>query len=214
MLKSEELSSSPAGAGQVVGLLLAGGKSRRMGTDKCLLECEGVPLWGRQLQTLRQAGCKTLAVAAPKRPAWIPDGVSWIPDADLGGEGAPICGVLAGLRWAGEVAGDGGLLLVLAVDVPRMEAGFLRELLELHGGVPWNERDGGSGFEPLAACYPVGVLPAFEDWVRNGHRGFQPLLADLVEKDQLRQVPVPIAKSGLFLNWNHPKNLRGSEPQS
>ena len=36
--------------------LLAGGRSSRMGRDKAFLEIDGVPLWQRQLQTLRELG--------------------------------------------------------------------------------------------------------------------------------------------------------------
>ena len=45
--------------------LLAGGRSSRMGRDKAFLEIDGVPLWQRQLQTLRELGPSETFLAGP-----------------------------------------------------------------------------------------------------------------------------------------------------
>ena len=48
-------------------VLLAGGKSSRMGRDKAFLEIEGEPLWQRQLATLRRLAPEQLMISGPLR---------------------------------------------------------------------------------------------------------------------------------------------------
>ena len=51
-------------------VLLAGGKSSRMGSDKAFLEIEGEPLWQRQLATLRGLSPGQLMISGPRREEW------------------------------------------------------------------------------------------------------------------------------------------------
>lgn len=57
--------------------LLAGGKSTRMGQDKCILKVDGIPMWRRQLGLLSSLSPEVVAVA-PHRPAWLPKMFSWV----------------------------------------------------------------------------------------------------------------------------------------
>src|SRR5262245_21418784 len=55
---------------QFSAVLLAGGKSSRMGRDKAALVVDGVPLWQRQLATLRAAGAREVFVSGAARGPW------------------------------------------------------------------------------------------------------------------------------------------------
>ncbi|HEX3817495.1 MAG TPA: molybdenum cofactor guanylyltransferase, partial [Chthoniobacterales bacterium] len=113
-----------------------------MGRDKALLEYEGEALWRRQEATLRQLEPEEVLISGPPR-----DGRLTI--ADEFGNTGPLSGIATALRRC-----SAPLLVVLAVDLPRMTSEFLRSLLALSdhgkGVVPRCEKF----FEPLAAIYP------------------------------------------------------------
>lgn len=92
-------------------LVLAGGASRRMGTDKRLLPIDGVPMLRRTLERLAPAPC--LVIVDPRRPPPIalPDHARLVSDTRPG-EG-PLAALEAGLR-----AADSHLVGVVAGDMP------------------------------------------------------------------------------------------------
>lgn len=185
-------------------VLLAGGRSRRMGRDKALLSlADGRLLWQRQLDVLRELQPAELFISGPAREGFPPD-VSLLADA------APSRGPLSGIAVALAVMRS-PLLVVLAVDLPRMTAAFLHTMLaasrENCGTVPWR---GESGFyEPLAAVYPArgaGLAAAFlagQDW------SLQSFVRAAVSVNQLGAWPLHRRSDiRLFANWN---TLAGGE---
>jgi molybdopterin-guanine dinucleotide biosynthesis protein A len=137
-----------------VAIVLAGGRSARMGTPKAELEWHGSTLLGRVVDTLGAATGRVVVVRAPGQalPA-LPDGVVVVEDADRGR--GPLEGMLAGLRALGphECAA-----FVCAVDMPFVEAPFARAVLaalppDAAAAVP--RLDGRA--HPLAAAYRPAV---------------------------------------------------------
>lgn len=95
-----------ADKGKVAGLLLAGGKSRRMGPafqsgagDKGLLDLGGRPMIAHVIERLRpQVG--RMVINANGDPArFAPFGLPVIAD-EIEGFAGPLAGILAGLKWA------------------------------------------------------------------------------------------------------------------
>src|SRR5262249_26674046 len=64
----------------VSAVLLAGGESRRMGTDKATLLFRGKPLWQIQLETLRKLEPEEILVSARIDPSWRPRDVRFVAD--------------------------------------------------------------------------------------------------------------------------------------
>jgi len=128
-------------------MLMVGGESRRMGTDKAALVFNGEKLWERQLRLLKSLEPQTLWISARALPAWCPDDVETILDA------SPSCGPLSGIA-AGLSNIHTSHLLVLAADMPRMSLEHLNKLTNLAqpgcGVVPVKN----DLFEPLCAIYP------------------------------------------------------------
>ena len=176
-------------------VLLAGGKSTRMGRDKALLEIEGEPLWQRQLATLRQLSPVQLLVSGPPRP-----GAEAVADRFAGA--GPLAGLEAALQKA--VA---PLLVVLAIDLPHITPAFLRSLLDLcredRGAVPC----GPKFYEPLAAVYPTTLRETAEEALRAGNFSLQQFVAGAVRARQLVRREILPTESHLFTNLNSPADL-------
>ena len=113
---------------KVVGLLLAGGQSRRMGGgDKTLRLLGGVPLLDRVIERLRPQ-VDALVLNANGDPARfaryalpvVPDGVP--------GFAGPLAGVLAGLDWAASRRPDCPYVASIATDAPFLPADLVARL--------------------------------------------------------------------------------------
>jgi molybdenum cofactor guanylyltransferase len=181
-------------------VLMAGGKSSRMGQDKAEVRWEGRCLWQHQLATLRELGPAHTVVTAGADVTWRPAGVEWVKDA------APGCGPLAGL------AATLGMLrtthaVVLAIDMPRMTAGYLLELMAQArpgvGVVPVNEGWG----EPLAAVYPCEAREEAEATLLGQDKSLQCLLRRLQENGRMRPHAVASPDQTFFLNCNETGDL-------
>src|SRR5438874_2033835 len=65
---------------KISAVLLAGGKSRRMGQDKATLIIAGKPLWQIQLDLLRKLQPQEMFVSARMDPRWRPNDVEFVAD--------------------------------------------------------------------------------------------------------------------------------------
>ncbi|MCZ7574815.1 MAG: NTP transferase domain-containing protein [Ardenticatenaceae bacterium] len=111
---------------RVSAAVMAGGRSRRMGYDKSLLEIEGQPLIERVLERLVQVSDDLLVVTnEPDKYAWLADRVRFVPDATGPGKG-PLAGIAGALAAARAPA-----VLVVATDMPFLQVPLLRHLANL-----------------------------------------------------------------------------------
>jgi molybdopterin-guanine dinucleotide biosynthesis protein A len=116
--------SQPTGA---TGIVLAGGRSTRFGSDKLAVPVEGVPLLHHPILRLAEVCREVLVVLAPdaeepSTPLAVP--VRLVRDAS-DGQG-PLAGVLAGLS---EVGTDWAL--VAGGDMPTLQTSVLLEMLRV-----------------------------------------------------------------------------------
>ena len=180
------------------GVVLAGGRSSRMGRDKAtLLLPDGRSLLDRALQTLQDVGARELLVSVRPGQTYGKPNTREVVDA------ADNCGPLAGLIAAlGNASTE--CILVLAVDLPAMSPDYLRKLLAAsatHGGaVPHH----GGFYEPLAAVYPRIAVAAAREVFSSGQYSLQAWVQVLAKKGQIQPVPVEPFETGFFANWNQP----------
>jgi len=179
------------------GFVLTGGRSSRMGRDKALLPIEGSVLVERTAERVRAAAGSVTLIGAPGRYAHL--GLPVLPDlVPDGGPGGPICGIHTALKTT---IADWNL--VVACDMPRLTAPFLRSLLDRAQAegkaclVPQTSQ----GLEPLCAVYHRRALPAV-DWAVH-HNVLK--MQDFVKTLDPFVWPVP---HDIFLeNWNTPQDL-------
>src|SRR5690606_12623791 len=100
------------------GLILAGGRSSRIGTgDKALAMLAGQTLIARAAARLApQVGRLVLSANGDPRRHALP-GVDVVADEDESRAG-PLAGILAGLRWARALDDPPDALVSVAVDTP------------------------------------------------------------------------------------------------
>lgn len=140
--------------------ILAGGRSRRMGRDKALLELGPCTLVERVLAAAAPLGAHCMLIADNTR-AFARFGVPV--HADLRPSSGPLGGLYTALTLA-----PSPTLLFLACDLPFVTTAFLRFLLrELgeHQAVVPRTAD---GLQPLCAVYTRSCLPAVERALDRG----------------------------------------------
>jgi len=180
--------------------LIAGGASSRMGCDKALLPVvwheQPVPLWRRQLSVLESLHPDELILSGPSR---VDMPSSLVVLADRIASKGPLGGIAACL---GHIKSN--WLVVVAVDLPRIDADFFRELLRQRqdtGVVP--VRNG--RFEPLAAVYPKSASAVANKRLERGDLKLQAFVAELIELGLVRRWDVPEHMEGRLVNWNLPR---------
>ena len=151
----------------LTGLVLAGGKSRRMGRNKAFLELDGRPLIVHVVERMARVCAEVLIVTADASP-YADLGVPVVEDRFRG------VGVLGGLH-AGLEAATHDLALAVGCDMPFLNPDLLRAFagwaegfdvaVLRHGPSPPQsppEGQGGLYIEPLHAAYRRTCLPAME----------------------------------------------------
>jgi len=181
-------------------VLLAGGKSSRMGQDKATMLFRGGPLWKNQLEILRGLQWNEVLISAQKDPPWRPAEIEFVGDEQP--SSGPLSGIAAALS---RMAAD--YLLVLAVDVPFMTEAYLQSLRAWiqpgHGVVPMIE----GRAEPLVAIYPRDAGEEFTRALSGTDFSLQPLVRKLITLGKLRSVDVLAEETSLFRNLNEPGDV-------
>jgi molybdopterin-guanine dinucleotide biosynthesis protein A len=109
----------------VYGLILAGGRSSRFGSDKAFAKLAGSPLIAHVAGALDSCA-GVLAIAGTREAAIFLDAIP-LPDPP-GCPKGPLSGVLAGLQWAQEAGAD--WLVTATCDVPLVPTDMGERLIE------------------------------------------------------------------------------------
>jgi molybdopterin-guanine dinucleotide biosynthesis protein len=182
-------SRSPVG----VGVLLAGGQGRRMGSDKRTLEVGGATLVERGVAVLREV-FPTVAVSlrAEADLDLVPSGCDVVYDEI---PGSPLAGIASALARYDEP------VFVLAADMPFVERAAVKEVVEAFDDVDVALPVVHGQIEPLHAVYGRGCLaPIHELLAAGNHR-----IPDLYPR--VRVAEVPFATATLFFSINTPADL-------
>jgi molybdopterin-guanine dinucleotide biosynthesis protein A len=183
------------------GVVLAAGRSTRMGRDKALLEIDGLPMWRRQRDVLARAGATEIFLSARTDQEWVRDALAAGGWAGVLHDAMPSAGPLCGLTAAIERASHAHVA-VLAIDLPKMNAEWFAGLRrECAPGVGVVGRRG-DFFEPLAAIYPRELMPLAWSALAHGRYALQQLVKDGIAQQMLRAREIGAEESALFENRN------------
>lgn len=176
-----------------IGVVLAGGKSSRMGRDKALCEINGVRLIDRVLARLRpQVG--RILLSGPSDYGLRIEAIADEADGPLG----PCAGLFAAAR---RLAGEAEGFLTVPVDAPFLPEDLAPRLL---------------GPSSAVACAGGAIQPAFAWWrfdeIEQARRSLRhqsgPSLKALAETANARLVLWP--DEAPFMNVNDPNDLRAA----
>ncbi len=183
----------------VTGVILVGGKSRRMGVDKAFLTVEGIPLFERVLRVFTHIFSRTILIGdeserftgypLPRCPDLYP--------------GSALGGLYTGLMHAGTP-----FIFVSACDVPFPSPDVVRYLLFLRNGYDAIVPRGVDGFEPLFAVYSVSCLEPMRRLLEQGNFCIFDFYPDVnvryVESEELAGIE---GGERTFLNLNTPEEF-------
>lgn len=193
----------------ILGAVLAGGRSRRLGRDKALLEYRGEPLVLRAARVLKQVFSRVVVVS-PLRESY-----SRL-DLDLVEDIVPDAGPLGGLH-AALVDGDGRNVFILACDHPFVEAPLVRYVTTLHskpgeeGGrsraakaqvAQWKDR-----LYPLCGLYSAECREPIGERLSRGELRVHDFLRSIETRAVAITEELPFYHPGALVNLNRPEDL-------
>jgi molybdopterin-guanine dinucleotide biosynthesis protein A len=145
---------------QAAGIVLAGGRSSRMGTPKAALEWQGSTLLRRVVGVVGRSvdGPVVVVRASGQTLPWLPDGTEVVDDAREGR--GPLQGLAAGLAAVRDRA---HAAYVSSTDVPLLHPRFVRRVLAgLDDDVDVVLPEVGGFRHPLAAVYRTELVDVVE----------------------------------------------------
>lgn len=178
----------------MVGVVLAGGRGRRIGGDKAIVELEGRPLLDYPLSTLLAVLDEVAVVAKPDTvlPELDRRVAVWLEDDE---PRHPMAGVVQALRCAA-----GAAVVVVAGDMPFVPTALVRALATADAlGAPVVVARSPSGLQPLCARYEPQALAALEH--------FEPTAPARALVEALDPLVLEVADERLLLNVNSPEDL-------
>ena len=195
----------------IAAIVLAGGKSTRMGQDKALLIKNGCPLL-THVCTVAQAVLNDVYVITPwttKYQNLLPVGVHLIQERVVLPNGESNCPLIGLYQALQQVQSQYQWVLLLACDLPRLNGQAIAQWCEYLTTVdqsqialiPYSEK----GYEPLCGFYRSSCLPLLQTYIEQGGKSFQKWLAQHPVQE------LPISDRSVLFNCNTPEDWANIE---
>ena len=187
----------------ITALILAGGASTRMGSDKAFLDYGGTPLIARVHAVLAPLFAEVLIAAGTETPGRGPFPARAIYDATPGL--GPLGGLVSGLK-----AATTPWLFMVACDMPNLDSSVIARVVSERGpGILAVVPESAGGLESCHALYARAALPIIEAAMAEGerapHRLFRRLAARIVAKAEIAKLDPPVRS---LANLNTPDDLK------
>lgn len=186
---------------EIAAIVLAGGKSSRMGQDKALIKLGDRP-WLYQICTLAQKCATQVYVVTPwveKYQDMLPNNCQIIPEK-IRHQG-PLVGFAVGLQYVKQE-----WVLLLACDLPLLTAAVVQQWCTYLPTVSSKAiallPSSSKGWEPLCGFYRLSCLPLLTTYLEGGGKSFQSWLSN----HQVQELP--IGDRQILFNCNTPEDLK------
>ncbi len=184
---------------RIQSVIIAGGLSVRMGSDKVNLIWQGQTLLRRIAGEALKASSPIMIVGRERPPGWDLDGCEFFSD-DLPGLG-PLGGLLTALQ---HTECDG--VAALACDMPLLTVSGIEWLLQAAAGIA-DDKNGlatmnADKIEPLYSVYFSNCLPLIEKMLARGSRA----LYKLIEMGDFHHIRAPEFVVRQLVNMNTPED--------
>lgn len=179
----------------ITGVILAGGRSSRMGQDKGLVEIDGLPLFVHIAnKLLPQVG--TLLISSNQHQEQYADRFAVIGDitADFAG---PLAGMLAAL-----VACQTEWVAIVPCDVPAFPDNLVQRLWENKGQAPAAYVTDGERAHPTLCLLNKSLIPHLREYLAQGERKVMLFFAQIAAQQ------VVFANPAAFANLNTPEDVQ------
>ena len=192
-----------SGAVNITGVLLAGGKSRRMGVDKRFLELGDVTLLQRALSSMERVFSEILIAVAEPTPEISGLGHRVVTDL------IPHCASLGGL-YTGLFYARQSRVFVAACDMPFLDPRVMKFVMDFDAEADVIMAKLSHGLQPVHAVYSKRCLPYLEAMAKEGNLKVQEIVENrdlsvrLISEDEVRPVD-PQFRS--FMNINTTADL-------
>lgn len=200
----------PEPGGNVAGVILAGGRSQRMGGgDKALLPFAGRPMIAHVIERLRPQTAALMINTGSASGEFAQFGVTLAADV-YGDYAGPLAGVLTGMRWAREHYPAARWIVTAACDTPFIPLDYTGTLREAAACAGASIAIAASGGRPhfVLGLWSVALAEGLAAHLADGERKVQLW----VERHTHVIVPFPEGPAGdPFYNVNTPEDFAAAE---
>jgi molybdenum cofactor guanylyltransferase len=197
-----------------VGVLLAGGKSSRMGgADKSLLPLAGRPILAHVIERLGPQIADLVIVANGDLSRFAAFGLPVVADR-IAGHAGPLAGIHAGIAWAKANRPGTPFVISAAADTPFLPTDLVSRFRAESGehGETLAVARSEAGLHPVFGLWPVSLAAELEAALERSDRKAQ----DWVRAHGAREVLFPAVRIGgrdvdPFFNINRPEDLGAAE---
>jgi len=191
---------------EITGIILAGGKSRRLGEEKGLAEFNGKPLIQHTIDILQPVCYKIIISANRQLDGYAAFGYEVVEDQikDIG----PMGGLMACLERS-----DTRYNFVISCDTPFIPSDLFPFLLEsienFQVAVPVHHDN---YIEPLCAVYATNVIWQLQHCIENRNYKLTDFIAEVKAKKLTINDQLPFYHDEMFVNMNTRKDIQKNSP--
>jgi molybdopterin-guanine dinucleotide biosynthesis protein A len=181
-------------------IILAGGLSRRMGSEKSFRTLAHRPLLAHVLERLAPQTARIAISANGEAQRFEPFGLPVIPD-DIAGQFGPLAGIVSGMLYARRKFDGARHIASVPCDVPFLPRDYLARLVEAkrRTGAELVVAACGERWQPALALWPVSMAAQLADALTNGGTR---CLGDWVKARDFAVADFPSRNIAPFLNVN------------